>query len=239
MAGPMLKQERTRLVFVESEQMLVVDTISGWRPVQMLAPLRDFRKTIAKFSLTNQEDRRRLLEINVGGDAFDNSIGNSLMRTGAVGRPIGANLPDDDLNDDLAQDFDVDDDDDDDEDDDDDDDEDDETDGDEDDDDEQDVGEANAKSGAGLVGYERQQPADKTKRRRAQVSSRSAASGSQLPITTVGADNSLGVPLVRSAQVTPSPAQPTSKRTSDGHAMRVSAIGQQHGTRVPVSEMRI
>ena len=50
-----------RLAFIESEQMLVVETSLGWRPVPMLAPLKDFRKTIAKFSLNSAEDRRRLL----------------------------------------------------------------------------------------------------------------------------------------------------------------------------------
>ena len=62
-----LEAKERRLVFVESEQMLVVGTSSGWRPVQLLAPLRDFRKAIAKFSLNSPDQRRRLLEM-------DNSI---------------------------------------------------------------------------------------------------------------------------------------------------------------------
>lgn len=33
-----------RLAFVEAEQMLVVRTSSGWRPIQLMRPLRDLRK---------------------------------------------------------------------------------------------------------------------------------------------------------------------------------------------------
>lgn len=53
---------RRQLVFVESEQMLVVSTSLGWRQVQLSSqPLQDFRKAIPKFSLVNSQDRRRLL----------------------------------------------------------------------------------------------------------------------------------------------------------------------------------
>lgn len=56
------KQLQSRsLVFIEAEQMLVVGTNSGWQPIQLLSPLRDFRKAIAKFSLNSKEQRRRLL----------------------------------------------------------------------------------------------------------------------------------------------------------------------------------
>lgn len=54
-------EKQRQLVFVESEQMLVVNTDSGWRPIQLLAPLRDFRKTIAKFSLNSPDERRKLM----------------------------------------------------------------------------------------------------------------------------------------------------------------------------------
>lgn len=50
-----------RLVLVESEQLLVVETATGWRPIPMLAPLYDFRKTIAKFNLISEEQRNKLI----------------------------------------------------------------------------------------------------------------------------------------------------------------------------------
>ena len=58
--GLELASER-RLAFVEQEQLLVLETSSGWRPVQLLAPLRDFRQSIAKFSVQTAADRRRLI----------------------------------------------------------------------------------------------------------------------------------------------------------------------------------
>lgn len=62
------------LVFVESEQLLVVGTDFGWQPVQLLPALRDFRKTIAKFSLTSSDQRRKLMSAsNVAGLVADDS----------------------------------------------------------------------------------------------------------------------------------------------------------------------
>lgn len=64
-----------RLVFIEAEQMLVLNTDLGWRPVQLLPALRDFRKAIAKYSLSSAEDRRRLVQFSGGSsEVTDNSI---------------------------------------------------------------------------------------------------------------------------------------------------------------------
>lgn len=58
-----------QLVFVESEQMLVVGTQDGWRPMPLLAPLRDFRKTVAKFTLTKGAQTLTSLAANVDNAA--------------------------------------------------------------------------------------------------------------------------------------------------------------------------
>lgn len=75
--------EKRKLVFIEAEQMLVLNTDSGWRPIQLLAPLRDFRKTITKFSLNSPEERQKLLLMaqrnNQQKQAIDNSIKPSII----------------------------------------------------------------------------------------------------------------------------------------------------------------
>jgi hypothetical protein len=55
-----------RLVFVESEQLLVIETSSGWRPIPLMEPLHDFRRAIAKFSLSglSADDRAKLKQMN-------------------------------------------------------------------------------------------------------------------------------------------------------------------------------
>lgn len=76
--------EKRKLVFVEAEQMLFVNTDSGWRPIQLLAPIRDFRKTITKFNLNSSEERQKLLLLGQHNDqqklAMDNSIKPSIIR---------------------------------------------------------------------------------------------------------------------------------------------------------------
>lgn len=56
-----------QLAFIEAEQMLVISTNDGWRPVQVsLSPLRDLRRAKAKFSITSEARRRQLLSERSG-----------------------------------------------------------------------------------------------------------------------------------------------------------------------------
>lgn len=56
-----------QLAFIEAEQMLVISTNDGWRPVQVsLSPLRDLRRAKAKFSITSEARRRQLLSEKSG-----------------------------------------------------------------------------------------------------------------------------------------------------------------------------
>lgn len=67
-----------QLVFVEAEQMVVVRTDFGWRPLQLLPTLIDFRKTIAKFSISTEDQRRQLM-------SADDSVGDKSIQTGRPG----------------------------------------------------------------------------------------------------------------------------------------------------------
>lgn len=78
--------------------MLVVSTDSGWRPVQLLSPIRDFRKVIPKFTLSSSEERNRLLASG-GSLRMDNSI-RPLRRPVVVGASLRALDKDNALDDD-------------------------------------------------------------------------------------------------------------------------------------------
>lgn len=210
-AGSPAAKSRPRLAYVESEQMLVVATMTGWRPVPLAAPLRDFRKTVAKFRLNKEEDRRRLLTLNADQSLSDNSISAGVAFRVADKNEIFENNDDVDG---VDQDEEGDDDDEDDEDDDDEDD-------DNEDDDEDDEGDDNQDDNnenlvltpkAIKVALTAKQAAN-PKRRRAQLTSRSG--GGQI------IDNSISAPPLATKMSLEGSAKRSTEAES-GPAMKVS-----------------